>query len=308
MMAGHTVRVKERIRLFTPLGIRFWDAALDVPITGGLVTHAWLRGGHHAPVRGVRGPGGVHSFHGLPGLRATEQPAADDAHPEISVAPLEYTVIVQDPGGAYLPATFSVQLPLGYRGEFLAGGTESPPAGGRAYLFSAPARTPPPGTSPVRIDLLDADTGGPAAWAAVRVEIEGSQAEGIADARGRALVPVPLPTVDRLRLGSPPGAGQGSPLTHTWPVVLSVRYEPGALRYPFAGGRGIDASWSALPSLKSILDEQSAALIVVEADDPPVNEWTQHLLYGEELRPRTVQFDGSGSSSVWIHAGAPSPP
>lgn len=304
-----TIRVLERDRTFTPLGIRFWDAALDQPVAEPLSVHAWLRGTAHRPVRAVRSSGGVYAFHGLPGQAAAERPAADEEHPESVGVPREYAVAVDDPSGRYLPVAFGVTLPLGYRGEFLSGGVASPPqaspphAAGRAYLFPAAGRAVPPGLAAIRADFADAATGEPAPWVVLTATVGGETRTAIADQEGRALLLVPFPTPERLRQGSPPVDTRDA----TWPVTLSVQWQPGALRYLFAERDGLNPAWAARPSLKSILDEQGAADTWTDEGQEPVAEWTDTLVHGRELVLRTTLAGGERASTVWISAGA-SPP
>ena len=303
-MTTTRIRVLERDRTFTPLGIRFWDASLDLPIPDLLVVHAWLSGGPYAPVRAVRSPGGVYSFHRLPGQAAAEKPGADEEYPERVGPRREYAVAVDDPRGHYLPAAFSVTLPLGYRGEFLSVAPVSPPAAaGRAYLFPAAGRPVPPGVAAVRADLVDAVTGAPAAWAVLRATMAGETRTAIADEGGRAVALLPYPTPERLRQGSPPADARAA----SWSVALSARWEPAALRYPFPAREGLDPAWATRPSLKSILDEQRPALVWAVEGEDPLDEWAETLVHGRELVLRTALADGSRDSTVWISTGA-SPP
>lgn len=298
------IRVLERDRTFTPLGIRFWDAALDLPVADTLTVHAWPSGTGFAPVRAVRAPNGVYSFHGLPGQRAAEKPADDEEHPETAGTPREYAIAVDDAAGRYQPAAFSLTLPLGYRGEFLSVPVGSPPRpAGRAYLFPAATRPVPPGLAAIRADFVDADTRAPAAWAVLTATVAGVTRTAMADEQGRALVLMPFPTPERLRQGSPPAG----PHTATWPVSLAVRWEPAALRYPFPAREGMNPAWAARPSLKSVLDEQRAALVWTDEGQAPAAEWTDTLVHGQELVLRTTLAGGGHAPAVWLSAGA-SPP
>ncbi|HEX8453158.1 MAG TPA: hypothetical protein VF647_13730 [Longimicrobium sp.] len=303
------IRVLERTRSFSPLGIRFWDAAFDVPVTDSLRVFAWLAGGGFPPVRAVRSGSGVYSFPALPGRREQELPAADEEHPELAGPPQEYAIAVDDPAGRWLPTAFSVTLPLGYRGEFLGASAASVPGpAGRAYLFSSPARPVPASAATVRADLWDAELERPAAWAVLRATVEGVTHTAVADEEGRALLVLPVPSVDRLRLGSPPGSGQGAPAGNRWPVSVEAWYEPGALRFPFAGCTDVDSAWPERPSIKSVLDEQRAAQLWQEDGQPPVDDHTAELVYGEELVLRTLAAGGAALlPRLWISAAA-SPP
>lgn len=300
------VRALERDRTFTPLGIRFWDAALDRPVAEPLTAHAWLRGSALPAVRAARSPSGVYSFHGLPGQASAERASPAQDRPEQAGPPREYAIAVDDPAGQYLPAAFSVTLPLGYRGEFLSpvgGVAASPPeTAGRAYLFSAPGRRVPPGMAAIRADVADA-AGAPAAWAVLTATVAGETRTGIADARGRAVVMIPFPTPERLRQGSPPVDGG----TASWPVTLRARWQPAALRHPFPVRDGLNPAWAGWPSLKSVLDEQGPAAVWTDEDGPSAAEWTDTLVHGRELVLRTTLAGGARASTLWIAAGA-SPP
>lgn len=297
----------DRTRTFTPLGLRFWDAAFDRPITGRLVVRAWLTGGPFPPIGAIRSPGGVYSFHGLPCQTEAEFPGALEA-PESAGPELDYTVVVDDPSGAFLPAVFTLTLPLGYRGEFLSTQAGSHPAGaGRAYLFSAPSRPVPTGAVVLRGDLEDADRGGPASWAVVRATVEGREVVGVAGGDGRVLLLGPMPEVERLSLGSPPGSGQGPVAAAAWSASLRVEYDPSALRYPLAGAPQLPPSWPARPSLKSVLDEQEPALVTTVEGAAPVSEWSTDVEYGEALQLRTHGAGGERLSSLWVHAAASIP-
>ena len=303
---GRQIRVLERVRTFTPLGIRFFDAAFDTPVTQSLSVYAWLSGSAAAPVRAVRTPSGVYAFHALPGGREQEHPADGEETPESAGPQRELAIAVDDPSGRYLPAAFSVVLPLGYRGEFLSASAVSPPtAPGRAYLVPAPsAGVPAASAAAIRADLVDHATGLPAGWAVVRATVAGRTHTAIADEAGRALLLFPLPSSDRLRLGSPPGSGQGAPAGSRWPATVRVWHDPAALRFPFAGLAHLNPLWAARPSLKSILDEQRAALVIPEEGQAPVSELTADAVYGEELVLRTLPTAGTQSSSLWISAGS----
>lgn len=307
-MTGFPLGARERVRVFTPLGIRFWDAALDRPVGRGLEVWAWLRNGPFEPVRAVSSPSGAYSFHRLPGQIEAEFPGTHGRPWEVG-SELEYTIVVADPSGDFLPATFSVTLPLGYPGEFLREDGASPPGGaGRAHLFSSPSRVVPPGAAALRADLEDADRGGPAAWAVVIATLEGRTVKGVADGQGRVLVLAPTPQVERLRLGSPPGSGQGPVAGNAWPVTVRIEYQPSALRYPLEAAVGVlPAPWLERPSLKSVLEEQAPAQITAVDGDAPIDEWDVEIEYGEPLQLRTHDAEGTPLSGVQVHAGASTP-
>lgn len=304
-----SVRLLERVRVFTGLGIRFWDSALDVPVTDGLVVHAWLSGAALPAVRAQRTASGVYAFHELPGRAAADLPPEDETAPEDAGPPAEYVIVVEDRAGRFLPAVFGVAMPLGYRGEFLAAAPGSPPGpAGRAYLFSSPARPQPPGTAALRADFWDADADAPAAHVAARATVAGREAVGIADEHGRMLLLCPHPAAERLRAGSPPGAGQGAPGSYVWPVSLRAAYRPASVRYPLATRTDLDPRWAVWPALKSVLEAQPAALLVAREGEAPVDTLDAELRHGEELLLRTAPAGaGRATSRLWVTAGA-SPP
>jgi hypothetical protein len=292
---------------FTPLGIQFWDAASDTPVSDGLTVTAQRTKGDYFSVPAKRTPSGIYAFQGLPHLRAVEDPSQ---HGSASSPPqaFEYVVAIEDHLGRFLPMVFGVTLPLGYRGLFLSVPLSSLPGGaGRAYLFSAPTRPVPPGMAAIRADLWDHEAAAPAAHAAVQVELAGMQWTAVASERGAFLLVVPYPTVARLQLGSPPGSGQPGFGAQTWPVTISVQCQPAKLRYPLTEKRDITWPWMDTPSLKSILYEQGPALIWFSESQPPVAAWTTNLTFGQELVLRTQLAGSQQASSLWISRGA-SPP
>ncbi len=299
----------EAPRVFTPLGIQFWDLALDTPVTDGLSVAAQLKDSRHRPVPGFRTVSGVYAFQGLPGLHDVEYPAAETTASSSPPKTLSFVITIADRLGRFLPMLFAIDLPLPYRGLFLSNETGSP-AGleSRAYLFSAPTRPAGPGMALVRADLWDVDTRKPASFAALRVRVDGRVWTGITDDQGRALIMFPQPLVQPLGLGSPPGSGQGSVSSMTWPVKVEVQYGPEQLRFPLATTPDVPWPWNRTPSLKSILDEQPPGLIWVNDAGPPVAEWTGNLAYGEELVLRTAVLNApTPSPYFWISRSTSSP-
>lgn len=309
--------------VFTPLGIQFWDFALDKPVSDGLQVAAQLKDADYAPAPAMRTVSGNFAFHGLPGLHSVEYPptsaaAASPTSPPSSPPtspPSTYTfdITILDTLNRFLPTVFSVDLPLGYPGLFLSNVVVSPPGiGAQAYLFSAPDRTVTTGMAAVRADvvvradLLDSSHT-PAAFAALQVTIAGQTWTGIADERGRAAVIFPYPRVEKLSMGSPPGTGQGPITNVSWPIQVGVLYQPSKLRYPLSASRDVVWPWNNTPSLKSILDEQQPALIWQQELGPPVQQWLGSLTYGQELVLRTSLADPTQTSPDLFIVPATSP-
>lgn len=282
----------ERVKAFTTLGIQFWDYALDQPVGSGLVVTAYRPDTQYPPTRAFRTGSGAYAFQGLPGLHHLEYPQTNVAPQASPPQTLNFVVTAEDTLGRFLSTLFGIDLPLPYRGLFLSNQGGSPSdVDGRAYLFSAPTRAVTVGISAVRVSLQDRNQMQPAAYAAVRVTVDGKTWTGIADERGNALVAFPSPLVKRLSLGSPPGTGQGSPSGMTWPASVEVLYEPIRLRFPLRNTSDVKWPWNSKPSLKSILDEQHAGLIWQTEAGLPVTNWTGTLTYGQEMVLRTTLTD-----------------
>jgi hypothetical protein len=295
----------ETERIVTPLGIRFWDLALDLPILSGLSVQLRLSGSIGPVLDAVLTRSGVFAFFGLPGLRAVEYPTSAGYGPPRTFT---YVVTVEDTLGRYLPTV--LVYTLDQTGAVLVNGTPDGTPGARlAYLFSAPARSAPPGFAAVTADLLDQDSGQPAAWAVINIQV-GADPElwtGIADDSGRALVLVPFPVAQRLLLGSPPGAGQGTIADETWPLTVEVYFSPSALSYPLATIPDISWPWTDTPSLKDVLQNQNPA-VVWSGSLTSQTEFPATLTLGQNLVLRTAaQSPLSSLSTLNISQGG-SPP
>jgi hypothetical protein len=153
-----------------------------------------------------------------------------------------------------------------------------------AHLFSSVSRPVPPGVGAVRADLWDQDANQPAAWAVVRVQIIGQTETwtGISDESGSVLVLVPYPVMQVLQLGSPPGTGQASITSQSWPVTVEVQYSPGQLSFPAADFKDVQWPWTDTPSLRDILWKQQPATIWSSAATPSA-EFTANLNFGADL-------------------------
>ncbi len=306
MSAFADFRILETLRTFTPLGLRFWDAATEAPVDSGLAVTAWRPDAPYPPVVAVRTLSGVYALSGLPGLRPLEQPPAAGS---AAVLPLDFVLTVEDRAGRFFPEVFGVTLPLPYRGIFLSTSADSFPAAGRAYLFSAPTRPLPPTLAAVRAELLDVVTQQPAAYAAVEVEVAGAVHTGIADERGRVLVAFPYPVAERLRLGSPPGSGQGDVAAETWSATVRVWWSPERLTRHPADLAGVPAPLRRLPGLKTILTEQDPAAVIAVEGESPLSDWTGALGFGRELLVATGLPGGAEGRhpQLWILRGSSTP-
>jgi hypothetical protein len=291
--------------IFTPLGVRFWDLALNLPITDGLIVNLRLGNSAGPILAATLTYSGVYAFFGLPGLRAAEYPNGNGYG---AARTFSYVVTVQDQMNRFLPAVLVYSLDQ--TGAVLVNGLPDPTQGARlAYLFSAPSRPAPQGFAAVSAYLIDQTANAPVPWALVSIQV-GTDPEtwtGIADDAGRALVLVPFPVAQSLQLGSPPGTGQVNIADETWPLTVQVNSSPGLLGYPLAGAQDLAWPWTDTPNLKDILQNQQPALIW---SDPATsaNQFQATLTLGQNL----VLRSGSGSpvslsSSLNITQGG-SPP
>src|SRR5207245_5012420 len=130
----------------------------------------------------------VYVLQDLVGLWKKELGAGDAAW-FASIERRNYTVVVEDLEGRYLPERFPASLP--FRGLFQLTCDWSMPfsaeplADPAVPIFSAPARRAPPALGVVRAELFNAGAGIPAAWALVEVTAAGSApARGLSDEKG----------------------------------------------------------------------------------------------------------------------------
>jgi hypothetical protein len=294
----------EVLRIFTPLGIRFWDLTFDLPINDGLTVNLRLMNSQGPSLTAVLTLSGVYAFFGLPGLHAAEYPNGGLGSPRT----FSYVVTVQDQLGRYLPTV--LVYTLDQTGAVLVNGVpDSKPGPRLAYLFSAPTRSATPGVAAVSAYLIDQATNAPAAWALLKIKV-GNDPEtwtGIADDSGRALVLVPYPVVQRLQFGSPPGSGQGSITGESWPLTAQVQYSPDHLGYPLASVPDLAWPWTVTPNLKDVLENQQPATIWADAVTAAAT-FPGTLTLGQNLVLRSAALSPlSLSSSLNISRGT-SPP
>jgi hypothetical protein len=291
----------ESLSIVTPLGIRFWDLTLGLPIVEGLTVNLRLANSAWPVLTATLTASGVYAFFGLPGLRAAEYPTSSGFGPARTFS---YVVTVQDQLGCYLPTVLVYTLDQTGAPVNGASGIQL------AYLFSAPTRTPPPGIAAVTAYLIDQEANAPAAWAVVSLQV-GSDPEtwiGIANDTGSALVLAPYPVAQSLLLGSPPGSAQTSIGSDAWPLKVEVAYSPNLLSYPLAGAPDLVWPWTDTPNLKDILQAQQPATIWADPTTP-VSQFQATLTLGQNLvlRSATAGSPAALSSSLNISQGA-SPP
>lgn len=297
----------EQPNVFTVLGIQFWDQISDQPITDSLSVTAQLHGTDYPQIPAFRTASGAYAFQGLPCLHGIEYPSSGVQGPSSPQNTFTFVITVSDSLQRFLPTLFAVDLPLSYPGLFLSKDAGSPSVGARAYLFTAPTRPAATGTSVIRADLWDRDQNQAAAFAALQVSVGGQEWTGIADDQGRVQVQFPSPPLQSLSLGSPPGSGQGPTSSVSWPIQVSVLYEPAQLRFLLQNVPNAAWPWNSTPSLKSILDAQQPALIWQQQAGPAVPYWAGTLHYGAPLIVRTALTDPTQISSVLMISQNTSP-
>jgi hypothetical protein len=278
-------RVLEQFDTFTPLGLRFWDPAIDRQITDGLRVTAWPPQAPTQQTAAMRTRSGVYAFRWLPGVRPIEHRYADPDFFDASLPQRRaFVITVIDELERFLPAAFRVDLPLPYPGIFLAESAASIPDGSPrgVYLFSAPTRRTDDRLTAVRGTLLDAETRTPLPWARVSVGVpHGGSAHGLSDADGRFAVLLPLPSLEAGFAGSPGSFGHGTPIgDRGWDITLGVNSQPGVLT---------SLPGTTLPEYRSIFDQLDAALWSAVPDPSNTSEPQRalRLLFGQQLIVRT---------------------
>jgi hypothetical protein len=265
----------ERQTIYTPLGIRFWDAATDSQVAHGLQVRAWPDGATGPARQAFRTLSGIYAFQGLPGLRDIEFPAGDDG-PASQPIGQRFVVAVEDQQRRFLPMVLRVDAP--FEGIYPTALASSPPDAALpgVFLFSAPWR-PAKALAAVRADLVRRSTGQPAAFAVLELDVEDSGVwHGVADERGSIAVFLPVPPFQATLGSSPPGP-QAPPHQQQWQVTARVLYEPDHLETP----AGAD-----LPDLRTILTQAEGA-VWPSATGASAGEISALLSFGEDLVLRT---------------------
>jgi len=271
-------RPLEKFSLTSPLGIRFWDVGANCPVLGGLIVTATAP--HGQVLRAVQTSSGGYAFPSLPNIR--REPVAPDVDYFFAPpTPVRFLLEVEDPAGRFLPAHFTVNAPV--QGFYsLPGPTRGWP-GGYVPLFSTPGRVALSGRAIIRAQLRDATHGRAAAWAVLEAEVgtgaDAVRARGVAEpGEGAVVIFLPYPESNDGVAESPPHPPRN--LTdQTWPVRLTVQYEPDASP-PFRPGT--------VPLLERVLSQRGGTLLDLLS---PAHPWPGAALrFGTDLIVR-----GAGS-------------
>jgi hypothetical protein len=274
----------ERLRVFTPLGIRFWDPARDIQVTEDLIVMARPQGRRHVVSHAFRTASGIYAFQGLPGLQEVEYPSGTSALTASPPAITRFVVEVTDAQRRFLPLVFSVDVPS--QGIFPTTMLSSPLGSGPSgfYLFSSPTRPVMPSLAVVRAqleELIEPEQRRPAAHALLEVRIPGQPtAYGLADERGCVAVLFPYPAFIGASSGASPLTSLAAASPQRWVLSISVRYDPPALTVPIG---------SKLPDLRSICSQAPGVIwsTLVVQPGQTVTQFPAELTFGEELVLRT---------------------
>jgi hypothetical protein len=263
--------------VYTLLGIRFWDPALDQAVTHDLEVTAWPASQPERKSTAFRTASGVYAFRGLAGMRHLEFPVDDRTPWDEDVVPTRFVFEVKDLRRRYLPLSGNVDVP--YRGIHPVGRETSPgsdPVPG-LWLFSAATRASTADLAVVRAELLVGDLSSPsnptatepAAHAVVEVTVGGDTWHGIAGEDGQVAVFFPYPD-----FASP--LGFTSPVTamppQSWSLSIRVLYEPDAQEVP---------DGATAPNVHSLFD-QGQASIWENIEGDTVDELPLDFTFGEE--------------------------
>jgi hypothetical protein len=294
-----TLQPLEKVSVYTPLGIRFWDAAADVAVTDSLDVTARPPDRPDLTRTAFRTLSGVYAFRNLPGLLSLESFDPDlpaGVHPIPASPPESYPFIVEvsDLRGRFVPVTFQVDLP--YRGIYPTQPTGDPggsPPGAALpgfLLFSAPSRELSSGLAVVRAQLVErlgpAQTR-PASYAVLEVSAPGQPTWiGLADERGTVAVVFPYPRFTTSVGPLSPPVNLVGPRAQSWDITVRARYLPVSQTKP--------DTVAILPDLGSILT-QPAADLWLSAPGPGQAELNVQLRFGQPLILQTA-----GTSELWI--------
>jgi hypothetical protein len=293
-----SVQVLEWISRVAPLGIRFRDAATRKTVDDDLTAIVYPTAERELSTAGIINRGGIFVFRNIFGLYDVEIGSGDSAFWAAQPPRYDFTLEVRDPARRFLPFILPLKLPQrNLLGIAFNSPLSSPlvgQTGGRGAfvpVFSAPSRTVPEGMIALRAEIVDTGSSplGPleAAYAVIEAKA-GDQplVTGVADWRGRILLPLPYPKAV-ITLGSM--ATSNVPLQdQTWTVDFTVRYRR-------------RATVPELPDLYDVLSQPAATAWQTTALTTP---WTQTTLaFGRELLLAT---QGTASHTLLITpAGSP---
>lgn len=280
-------KVHEKIKVFTLLGIRFWDQAQNTMVSDYLEVSARPQKAKFPIIRAFRTFSGVYAFQELSGMKDMEYLTKN---PFMNPKDIRRFIIeIEDKMQRFLPVIFSVDLPLPYTGIFLVGDEYIPYDDGIPgfYLFSAPTRSASSGLAAVRGQLIERAANRPAAHAVLEIKVNNRKWYGITDKQGCFAVLFPYPVFITTFSASLPDEQQPLPLNEQiWDLTTRVRYYPEALEYP-----GDEEK----PELRSIFGQHPG--VIWSTTELYSSEMSSDLIFGQELILRT---GGLSESILWI--------
>jgi len=288
------VQVLEEVTRVAPLGLRFWDVAMQSPAETGLTVSAYPDAYPELITPASANASGIYSFSDLPGLRRAGNGAGDDSYWSANPPTVPYTVEVSDPQNRYLPFQLAVLLP--WRGLYgLEGSPPLPipvPDGGWLPIFPTAARPAGGVTGMIRGTLQD-PSGAEAAWAVVTAQATGgAPVTGVADDRGVISVPIPYPELQTTLAGSPLGPTLLPLSLQSWPLTVRVYYEPFSIP-------------TGSPDLKDVLSQSEAS--VWRDTSMSARATAFNLDYGTDLILRSVDAVSGRQLSYLLVTAAGSP-
>jgi hypothetical protein len=232
----------ETVAYRAPLAVQFHDSVTGATVADDLLVTAWRAGDPGGRRKPIRSPLSANMVFGsLPGSAPDETLLAPGSAPGSPPTPaIPFVIRALDPDGRYLPMLLAVDVP--------ATALLTPP------LFPAPTYPRPAGWAAVSGEVsVAALPASPATWAMVAVQAGPSTYSTVTDGQGRYVVYLPYPEALPPLTGSPPGGG--GPFDQiTWPLTVSVRYQPAAQR------RLADAHPYDPPEQGSVLSQAAAAI------------------------------------------------
>lgn len=272
----------------TPLGLCFWDHGANEPVTDGLLVTAYRTVGSSSPIQAVRSPSGIYSFHGLPGLHDWEYPLNDVESESSPPIVLRFIVKVEDLKRRFIDTAAIIQAPRPGDRLFVWPSASPGQADDGFRLFSAPTRPRNSRLATVRANLWEVDRDKAAAFAVLRVEIEGITWTGIADEKGTIAVMFPYPNTMRSLAVSPPSSR--IPVhEQSWNFTASVFYGGTDMSYL----RGAE-----LPSLGHLLSQTPTGFHQPGSNSLP--ELSGTLTMGRETVLRTFPQEPRSHSKLLI--------
>jgi hypothetical protein len=229
----------EKFTLFSPFGVRFWDAHTGQLVPDGLQVKAYQKQFPNQTAQAVANKSGIYVFQSLPGLREIEIKLQNlRNHPTKGTSPtfwddfwadltaksefVEYVIEVEDLQKRFIGCKFKANLPV--RGLFelnypaISAGSPPSPLFKGVPLFSAPGRATPAGMAVVRATLTeDAESKTPVSFALLKVQAPGHPpVYGVSDSNGQAVIFLTYPRPKDFEADSDP-----TPLhAQEWTVTL----------------------------------------------------------------------------------------